>query len=230
MGKPTWIVMSALIAATACDRPPTSVTTSASPAGELLFSRQHRTTPVVLRGTVTYWTYAPKIRTVLQNGPYAVPAQGTTTTFEFLRGDNVRLQLHEDHAADGEPDRWTTLEGTLKHNGDLTLDYVGLAGGPMPEWEPGVPFLVGMVQWHSGCNITSGDFPRYHGRFDGEKLVAATTFESLCPGPSGTPDSPLFPVPVLGRNGQLTPVDWAWKLNLRVVSDEDDHGGEHHGR
>jgi hypothetical protein len=185
--------------------------------------------PVVLSGTLTYWTYAPKIKTVLQDAPFAVPTPGTTTTLEFLGGKGVRLQLHEDHSAAGEGDRWTTLQGTLERNGDLTLDYVGLGGMPMPEWAPGVPFLVGMVQWHSGCVITSGDFPRYHGRFDGEELVAAATFKSLCPGPSGTPDAPLFPVPVVGRDGHtLTPVDWAWKMRLRVPGDHDGHGDHGH--
>lgn len=236
MGKPIWIALSVLVAATACDKPPTTAgpEPSASPGNELvptrdelLLSRGDRESPVALTGTVTYWTYAREIRTILQSAPFAVPTPGTVTTLEYLEGDRVRLQLHEDHSASGEGDRWTTLEGTLRHNGKITLDYVGLAGGPMPEWAPGVPFLVGMVQWHSGCVITSGDFPTYHGRFEGGRLVAAAKFESVCPGPSGTPEAPLFPVPVYGRDGHtLTPVSWAWRLDLRVVRQHhDDHDG-----
>jgi hypothetical protein len=222
MAKPTWILTTLLVAATACDNPPTS------PESELLLSRRHEANPVVLSGTLTYWTYAPRIKTVLQNAPFAVPTPGTTTTLEFLEGNRVRLQLHEDHSAAGEGDRWTTLEGTLKRNGEVTLDYVGMGGMPMPEWAPGIPFLVGMVQWHSGCTITSGDFPTYHGRFNGEKLVAATRFKSVCPGPSGTPDAPLFSTPVLGPDGTLTPVVWAWKMDLRIVKEH--HGRRDHGR
>ncbi len=238
MVRPAWMLLTLLVAATACDDSSTSanaptspsVSPPASPGSALLLSRRHARTPVVLTGAVIYWTYAPRIRTLLQDAPFVVPTSGTTTTLEFLGGDSVRLQLHEDHIAAGEGDRWTTLEGTLEHNGKLTLDYVGLSGGPMPEWAPGVPFLVGMVQWHSGCNITSGDFPRQHGRFDGEKLVTAATFRSVCPGPSGTPEAPIFATPVLGRDGALTPVDWAWKIDLRVVKDhEDRRDNDHHG-
>jgi hypothetical protein len=213
MAKPIWILPTLLIAAVACDQPPTS------PESEPLLSRRHESTPVALSGTVTYWTYAPKIRTLLQDAPFAVPTPGATTTLEFLGGNRVRLQLHEDHSASGEGDRWTTLEGTLKRNGDLTLEYVSMVPtqpfGTVPE------FLTWLVQWHSGCTITSGDFPTYHGRLNGEKLVAATRFKSVCPGPSGTPEAPLFPTPVLGPDGMLTPVEWAWKMDLRVVKDRD---------
>lgn len=219
MVRPSWIVMCALVAAAACENPSTAVSPSSSPGSDLLLSRRHGSTPVVLSGTFTYWTYAPRIRTVLQDVPFAVPTPGTTTTLELLGGDRVRLQLHEDHVAAGEGDRWTTLEGTLQRNGELTLDYVSMVPaqpfGTVPE------FLTWLVQFHSGCTITSGDFPRYHGRFNGERLVAATRFESVCPGPSGTPDAPLFPTPVLGRGGQLTPVRWAWKMDLRVVRNRD---------
>ncbi len=240
MVRPIWMLLTLLVAAAACEDSSTPVNPPTAPAGALstatgsapLASIRHESAPVVLTGTVTYWTYAPKIHALLQDAPFVVPTAGTTTTLEFLGGDRVRLQLHEDHVAAGEGDRWTTLEGTLQHNGVLTLDYVGLSGGPMPEWAPGVPFLVGMVQWHSGCNITSGDFPRQHGRFDGEKLVTAATFRSVCPGPSGTPEAPIFATPVLGRDGALTPVDWAWKIDLRVVKDhqdrrDHDHRGHH---
>ena len=212
MGKPTWVLTTLLVAATACENPPTS------PENSPLLSPRREANPVVLTGTMTYWTYAPRIKTVLQDAPFAVPTSGTTTTLEFLEGDRVRLQLHEDHTAAGEGDRWTTLEGTLERDGELTLDYVGLG-----EWAPGVPFLVGVVQWHSGCTITAGDFPTYHGRFNGEKLVAATRFSSVCPGPSGTPEAPLFPTPVLGPDGTLTPVDWAWKLDLQVHGQGSSH-------
>jgi len=208
-----------LVAATACDHPSTSVDPSTSAQSEVLLSRYHGSNPVVLTGTVTYWTYAPDLRTLLQDVPFVVPTPGTTTTLEFLDGNRVRLQLHEDHTAAGEGDRWTTLEGTLEQNGVLTLDYVSMVPpqpfGTVPE------FLTWLVQWHSGCTITSGDFPTYHGRLDGDKLVAATTFTSVCPGPSGTPQAPLFPTPVLGPDGTLTPVDWAWKMDLRVVKDHD---------
>jgi hypothetical protein len=224
--------MTLLVAATACDKSSTAVDPSTSPVNNQLLSRRGEPSPVALTGTVTYWTYAPRIRTLLQDAPFVVPTAGTTTTLEFLDNNRVRLQLHEDHTADGEGDRYTTLEGTLKHNGDLTLEYVSMEPaqpfGTVPE------FLTWLVQFHSGCTITSGDFPTYHGRFNGEKLVAATRFTSVCPGPSGTPDAPLFATPVLGRDGALTPVDWAWKIDLRVVKGHDGRGdnghreGDHH--
>jgi hypothetical protein len=226
MGRSSWFFMTLLVAATACDKPSTAVDPSTSPVDEMLLSRGHESTPIVLTGTVTYWTYAPRIRTLLQDAPFVVPTPGTTTTLEFLGGDSVRLQLHEDHVAAGEGDRYTTLEGTLKRNGKVTLDYVSMVPaqpfGTVPE------FLTWLVQFHSGCTITSGDFPRYYGRFDGKELVAATTFNSVCPGPSGTPDAPLFATPVVGRDGvTLTPVKWAWKIHLRVPRHHDDHRDGH---
>jgi hypothetical protein len=221
MAKPTWILATLLVAATACDSPSTSPPTS--PESAPLLSRYHGSDPVVLTGTVTYWTYAREIRTLLQDVPFAVPTPGTTTTLEFLEGNRVRLQLHEDHSAAGEGDRWTTLEGTLERNGEVILEYVSMVPpqpfGTMPE------FVTWIVQWHTGCIITSGDFPTYHGRLDGDKLVAEATFESVCPGPSGTPDAPLFPVPVYGPDGRtLARVSWAWKIDLRVARHDDGHG------
>ncbi len=234
MAKSTWLLVTLLVAAAGCDESTTSVkpatspavTSSTAPVSAQLLSRRGEPSPLVLTGTVTYWTYAPRIRTLLQDAPFVVPTPGTTTTLEFLANNMVRLQLHEDHTAAGEGDRYTTLEGTLKHNGDLTLEYVSMVPaqpfGTVPE------FLTWLVQFHSGCTITSGDFPTYHGRFDGEELVAAATFNSVCPGPSGTPDAPLFPVPVVGRDGHtLTPVSWAWKINLRVPRHHDDHREGH---
>ncbi len=214
MVRPLKLLVTLLVAAAGCDRPTTTDPAATVAGTALQASRNHDRSPVALTGTVTYWTYAPKIRALLQDAPFVVPTPGTSTTLEFLGRDSVRLQLHEDHSATGEGDRSATLEGRLFNNGEIVLDYVGLG-----EWAPGVPFLVGLAQWHSGCTITSGDFPTYHGRFNGERLVAATEFTSVCPGPSGTPDNPLFAVPVLGPDGQLTPVDWAWKLDLRIVAE-----------
>ena len=214
MARPLKLLATLLVVAAACDRPAATDPAATVAGTALQADRNHDRSPVALTGALTYWTYAPEIRTVLQDAPFVVPTPGTSTTLEFLGRDSVRLQLHEDHSATGEGDRWTTLEGRLLNNGEITLDYVGLG-----EWEPGVPFLKGMAQWHSGCTITGGDFPTYHGRFNGERLVAATTFTSVCPGPSGTPDSPLFAVPVLGPDGQLTPVNWAWKMDLRIVAE-----------
>jgi len=219
MVRPLKLLATLLVAAAACDSPTTPEPSAGLVTTTPQASRSHEPSPLVLTGTLTYWTYAPRIHTVLQDAPFAVPTPGTTTTLEYITRDSVRLQLHEDHSATGEGDRATTLEGRLRHNGEITLDYVGLG-----EWAPGVPFLVGLAQWHSGCTITSGDFPTYHGWFDGERLVAATRFNPVCPGPPGIPEAPLFPTPVLGPDGKLTLVKWAWKMDLRVPKQHREHG------
>jgi hypothetical protein len=113
-------------------------------------------------------------------------------TLELLEGNGIRLVLNETTVG-----RTTVLEGKLTPGGVVKMVYVA----------PPADVLRGIVQGHSGCTV-SGDFPVYHGKFDGNRMLADMAFYSMCP--EEWPPNDIFPTPVDG------PVHWRWTIDLTV--------------
>jgi hypothetical protein len=139
-----------------------------------------------LLGGVTYFTYAEKTKEVLQDG--TVDADGT---LELLEGNGMRLTLNEPAL-----ERSTVLEGKLTPGGVVKMVYVN----------PPVEVLKQIIQGHTGCTL-SGDFV-YHGKFDGNRLLADMAFYSQCR--VEWPQNDIFSTPVDG------PVHWKWTIDLTV--------------
>jgi hypothetical protein len=76
-----------------------------------------------------------------------------------------------------------------------------MAPGPGQETWKKVPYLT-------GCSI-NGTFPIYHGHFDGERLYAATHYNSICDGG--------FAWSKFGIGAEDGPIHVTYEFDLRVT-------------
>lgn len=150
--------------------------------------------PIYLSGVQRYYTYAVKMKEVLQGGD-GDPGVNCVAELKFLDGQNMQLALTE---WPGEPwERTSNFIGKMTPSGQVKFTFV----------EPGI---IDVIEMHSGCEVYGGPGVNqnnlvYKGSFDGERLVATAPFYTKCevfPYPE--------PTPVEG------PVHWKWTIDLTV--------------
>ncbi len=182
MTKRIWRLLAVLGAAAACDKSPTQAPATLPAAPQ--FSQVPRTA-THLFGRITYYTYASATKQVLQDNVFDVDilvAWGT--------GHDNTVTLADFHGP-------TVLQGQMTPSGQLTMVWT----------DPPADFMRWLVNASTGCSV-SGQFPVWHGSFDGTRMVAASEFNSICPAYEW---NEMWATPVQGG------VHWAWSIDVTVV-------------
>ncbi len=159
-------------------------------------------TMIDFKGTLNYYTYAVKLKEVLQDVTFQCLA-----TLEILEHNEIYLHITE--YAVGEI-RLYTLEGKLTNGGKLKVHHPA----PMGIMPDGTElYITDIIKGHTGCELFGPGIVDgvlvFSGKFDGEKIVAPATFISQCD--VEWPDNNLFETPVDG------PVKWKWEFNFEVL-------------
>ena len=146
-----------------------------------------------LSGVQNYYTYDKNSKLPpIQNED--IPADAV---LESLEGNDIRLTLTE-HL--GWADRISVLEGKITPSGVIKMEYLRGATFNSPS-DGTLLFYVDetipdIVRANSGCSV-NGQFPVWHGTFDGTSLIANSHFNSMCPYIDG-------------------PAYWNWSIEMTV--------------
>lgn len=146
--------------------------------------------PIYLSGSQNYYTYAVKMKEVLQDGDLACDA-----TLEFMDGQNIQLTLIE-YIPYPPYEREAIMAGKMTPSGQIKFSLS--------------PPITDIIEMHSGCIIYGGPgvnqgMLMYNGYFDGERLLASAPFYTKC-------ETNFIP-PIHPVEG---PVHWSWTIDVTV--------------
>ena len=159
-------------------------------------------TMIDLVGTLNYYTYALKLKEVLQDVTYPCDA-----VLEILEHNEVILHIVEHTPYE---DRNYPLFGKLTNGGQIKVQHPS----PMVVLPDGTNlYMTDIIEGHTGCTLSGPGIDEgvlvFNGKFNGVTLNAPANFMSKCE--VEWPANDLFDTPVDG------PVKWTWEYNFDVV-------------